>query len=125
LRRAGGIILAGRIFNKLAHRRAPSRVRFRGITNLLRVTRENWWAVTDSNRRHPACKADALPTELTALGAIYRHGTVRRKCIAECRMELGVFNERFGCSLTCNNLVSSAEKDSRAKLGALTLGKKV
>src|SRR5262245_8952923 len=26
-----------------------------------------WWAVTDSNRRHPACKAGALPTELTAL----------------------------------------------------------
>ncbi len=26
-----------------------------------------WWAVTDSNRRHSACKADALPTELTAL----------------------------------------------------------
>src|SRR5580704_6122536 len=25
-----------------------------------------WWAVTDSNRRHSACKADALPTELTA-----------------------------------------------------------
>ena len=29
--------------------------------------REGWWAVTDSNRRHSACKADALPTELTAL----------------------------------------------------------
>src|SRR5262245_18675560 len=28
-----------------------------------------WWAVTDSNRRHPACKAGALPTELTALTA--------------------------------------------------------
>jgi hypothetical protein len=28
---------------------------------------EGWWAVTDSNRRHSACKADALPTELTAL----------------------------------------------------------
>ena len=27
---------------------------------------EAWWAVTDSNRRHSACKADALPTELTA-----------------------------------------------------------
>src|SRR5262249_4374853 len=28
-----------------------------------------WWAVTASNRRHPACKAGALPTELTALTA--------------------------------------------------------
>jgi len=36
-------------------------------------TRTDWWAVTDSNRRHPACKADALPTELTALRReIYR-----------------------------------------------------
>jgi hypothetical protein len=26
----------------------------------------SWWAVTDSNRRHPACKAGALPAELTA-----------------------------------------------------------
>ena len=23
-----------------------------------------WWSQTDSNRRHPACKAGALPTEL-------------------------------------------------------------
>lgn len=26
-----------------------------------------WWAVRGLNPRHPACKADALPTELTAL----------------------------------------------------------
>ena len=32
-----------------------------------REASEGWWAVTDSNRRHPACKAGALPTELTAL----------------------------------------------------------
>ena len=23
-----------------------------------------WWSLTESNRRHPACKAGALPTEL-------------------------------------------------------------
>ena len=28
---------------------------------------ELWWALTGSNRRHSACKADALPTELSAL----------------------------------------------------------
>jgi hypothetical protein len=56
---------------------------------------------------------------------IYRHETTRRKGTAECRMELEIFNKIFGCSLTCNNLVSSAEKDSRAKLGALTPGKKM
>ena len=27
----------------------------------------NWWAKTGSNRRHPACKAGALPAELFAL----------------------------------------------------------
>ena len=26
-----------------------------------------WWAMTDSNRRHPRCKRGALPTELIAL----------------------------------------------------------
>ena len=31
--------------------------------------RRGWWAVTVSNRRHSACKADALPTELTARAA--------------------------------------------------------
>ena len=28
-----------------------------------------WWAMTDSNRRHPPCKGGALPTELIALTA--------------------------------------------------------
>ena len=34
-----------------------------------------WWVVTDSNRRHSACKADALPTELItlAVGVYYIH----------------------------------------------------
>ena len=26
--------------------------------------RGRWWSLTESNRRHPACKAGALPTEL-------------------------------------------------------------
>jgi hypothetical protein len=52
--------------------------------------RENWWAVTDSNRRHPACKADALPTELTARGA--RFIATRRGCASPqitCTMGFG------------------------------------
>lgn len=28
---------------------------------------KRWWSQTDSNRRHPACKAGALPTELWPL----------------------------------------------------------
>src|SRR5499427_9481188 len=45
-----------------------------------RLRGEGWWAVTDSNRRHPACKAGALPTELTALDPRqYRAKVARRK----------------------------------------------
>ena len=29
---------------------------------------ENWWSLTESNRRHPACKAGALPAELRPHG---------------------------------------------------------
>ena len=29
--------------------------------------RNEWWAMRDSNSRHPRCKRDALPTELIAL----------------------------------------------------------
>ena len=36
---------------------------------------KKWWVMTDSNRRHSACKADALPTELItlAVGVYYIH----------------------------------------------------
>ncbi len=33
----------------------------------MRFKEDIWWALTGSNRRHSACKADALPTELSAL----------------------------------------------------------
>ena len=47
-------------------------------------TCEAWWAVTDSNRRHPACKAGALPTELTARRRRYRPArhSVQARCNA-------------------------------------------
>ena len=52
----------------------------------LAIIRGSWWSQTESNRRHPACKAGALPTELwprssgTASQAqeSYRRGIVRR-----------------------------------------------
>ena len=28
---------------------------------------QKWWSLTESNRRHPACKAGALPAELRPL----------------------------------------------------------
>ena len=38
---------------------------FLGAQAALRaVAPERWWSQTESNRRHPACKAGALPTEL-------------------------------------------------------------
>src|SRR5947209_3086690 len=47
-----------------------------------RIRGEGWWAVTDSNRRHPACKAGALPAELTALAYPYRRRARRGKLLA-------------------------------------------
>ena len=42
----------------------------------------NWWVMTESNRRHPACKAGALPTELitlkTSTAASLRYFLARR-----------------------------------------------
>ena len=32
----------------------------------------SWWSQTESNRRHPACKAGALPTELWPLSGLAR-----------------------------------------------------
>lgn len=45
--------VTGRYSNQLSYHRAmhPS-------------ARKTWWVMTESNRRHPACKAGALPTEL-------------------------------------------------------------
>src|SRR5690606_39842569 len=40
---------------------------------------EIWWALTGSNRRHSACKADALPTELSALRSKNNILFLRRK----------------------------------------------
>src|SRR3954466_1147307 len=44
-------------------------LRTRRLAEPKRRRREGWWAVTGSNRRPPACKAGALPAELTALTA--------------------------------------------------------
>jgi hypothetical protein len=37
---------------------------FHGRTETRRAPRKKWWSQTGSNRRPPACKAGALPTEL-------------------------------------------------------------
>ena len=42
------------------------------------VERKKWWALQGSNLRHSACKADALPTELSARFDD-RKGTFRRE----------------------------------------------
>ena len=39
---------------------------------LQRRPRREWWAMTDSNCRHPRCKRGALPTELIARAQISR-----------------------------------------------------
>ncbi len=49
--------VTGRYSNQLNYR----------CTISVSTLKEAWWALTGSNRRHSACKADALPTELSAL----------------------------------------------------------
>jgi hypothetical protein len=44
-----------------------------------RLTGAVWWSQTGSNRRPPACKAGALPTELWPLSEIGRQHLVTRK----------------------------------------------
>ena len=38
-----------------------------------------WWALTGSNRRHSACKADALPAELIARVSDVYYASFMRK----------------------------------------------
>ena len=45
-------------------RRAPSFRRASGGPSLRAAWAARWWRQSDSDRRHSACKADALPTEL-------------------------------------------------------------
>src|SRR5690606_16563342 len=40
--------------------------------------RGKWWAMTDSNRRHPRCKRGALPTELIARAGMRQVGALIR-----------------------------------------------
>ena len=55
--RRGGPSLRG-------ERRAPSFRRASGGPSLRAAWAARWWRQSDSDRRHSACKADALPTEL-------------------------------------------------------------
>ena len=47
--------VTGRYSNQLSYHRAST---------VKDNEKETWWVMTESNRRHSACKADALPTEL-------------------------------------------------------------
>ena len=43
------------------------------------VHQKEWWSLTGSNRRHPACKAGALPAELRPHFLGYQHSIQRMK----------------------------------------------
>ena len=51
--------VTGRHSNQLNHRAI-------GGSYINFCQNKKWWALTGSNRRHSACKADALPAELSA-----------------------------------------------------------
>ena len=58
--------------NKLdACRKSCLRMTFHPLNTL---QKETWWSRTGSNRRHPACKAGALPAELRPLIPVWRNG---------------------------------------------------
>ena len=65
----------------------PRNIQLSKIGNPLKP--RNWWRQPDSNRRHPACKAGALPTELCPrkretriLGIIGPKGVRQKKACA-------------------------------------------
>ena len=53
--------------------------------NLNAITR-SWWSQTESNRRHPACKAGALPTELWPRSI--RNSAKPRRAVVRYRLRL-------------------------------------
>ncbi len=59
----------------------PTRMIFAGgvSINLTGGLRKIWWALQGSNLRHSACKADALPTELSARIFSSYHSTSRER----------------------------------------------
>lgn len=55
-----------------------------------RLQKETWWSRTGSNRRHPACKAGALPAELRPLIVfILQHDLIQKVCnfLGPCPLE--------------------------------------
>ena len=50
----------------------------------VRSMRDTWWSQTESNRRHPACKAGALPTEL------WPHSGIARRAVGDRRTSTSV-----------------------------------
>lgn len=50
-------------------------------TSSRQPTKEGWWSRTGSNRRHPACKAGALPAELRPLITFnLQHDLIQKVC---------------------------------------------
>ena len=49
-----------------------------------------WWALTGSNRRHSACMADALPTELSALNE-----DKQSEALSECKRKIFDFSNQL------------------------------
>ena len=54
--------VTGRYSNRLNYRCVS--VEAFQLPSCFRKTLKKWWVMTGSNRRHSACKADALPAEL-------------------------------------------------------------
>ena len=80
-------------------------------------TSDDWWAVTDSNRRHPACKADALPTELTAPPEVYRQRPWPRKGVSRWRVEFTLLVAVIKFAGTKNILLAFSRQSGKLTRG--------
>ena len=64
-----------------------------------------WWEMTGSNRRPPACKADALPAELISHGMVGDNKPILHHefggCQYKCVVRWGVRKNRLGLLCVC------------------------
>ncbi len=80
-----------------------------------------WWALTGSNRRHSACKADALPTELSALSEYKQSETLSKHKRKIINIPNGISYQRSSIKiLVKTNIFLKMHQENGAADGART-----
>ncbi len=86
--------------------RYSNQLNYRCTCNTLKIKygHKLWWALTGSNRRHSACKADALPTELSALQKRFIKVAQRTGLEPATPGVTGRYSNQLNYRCTCNTL---------------------